>query len=157
MTMMPSTRSAVLALAVLVTAPALALAQSAAPPAAAPAADAAAQSRVEARIKQLHAQLRVTPTQDAQWGQFADVMRENAKDMDAAATQRAEQLPSMNAVQDMKSYEDLAEAHVQRLQKLLPAFETLYNAMSPEQKQIADRVFRGTAEHHAQTSTSHSQ
>lgn len=167
MTMMPSIRSAALVMTVLVSAPALALAQSAGAPAAAPisplpnaatpAADAAAQARVEARIKQLHAQLRITPAEAAQWNEFAEVMRANARDMDEAAMRRAEQLPTMNALQDLQSYEQLAEAHVQRLQKLIPAFEALYNAMPPQQKQIADRVFRAGAERHAQTAASPSQ
>jgi periplasmic protein CpxP/Spy len=163
MTMMPSMRSAAL-IAALVAAPALALAQSASAPApaataATPSASAptssaerAAEARVEARIKQLHAQLRITPAEDAQWSQFADVMRDNARAIDEAAAQRADQLPTMNALQDLQSYEQLAEAHVERVQKLIPAFEALYNAMSPQQKEIADRVFRGRAESHAAAS-----
>jgi periplasmic protein CpxP/Spy len=158
MSTMPSLCGAALLTAVLASAPALAqsagspAAQPAAPPpsAAGPAADQAAAARVEARIKQLHTQLQITPAEDAQWTQFAQIMRENARDMGEAAAQRAAQFATMNAVDDMKSYEQLAEAHVQRLQKLIPAFEALYNAMSTEQKQIADRVFRGGAERHAQ-------
>ena len=52
--------------------------------------------------------------------------------MDQAFMQRAQQYPTMNAVQKMQSYEQMAEAHVQHLQKLVPAFNNLYNAM-PEQ------------------------
>jgi protein CpxP len=167
MSTMPSMRDAALAVALLVSASALALAQSGAPPAAAPAApapsaaapstDAGAQARVEARIKQLHSQLGITSKEDAQWKAFADTMRSNAQEMDAAAAQRAEQLSTMNALQDMKSYEELAEAHVQHLQKLIPPFEALYNAMSPEQQQAADRVFRAGAERHAQKAGTSSQ
>jgi phosphate-selective porin len=156
MNVMPSLRGAAL-VAVLAALPGLALAQSAAKVAApaAPAASAAAaattraaEARVERRIKGLHAQLHITPAQKPQWDAFADVMRANAQDMDAAAARRAEQLPEMNAVQDLKSYEELAEAHVEHLQKLIPAFSALYAEMSPQQKEIADRVFRGRAERH---------
>jgi DNA repair ATPase RecN len=167
MTMMPSIRGAALVMAVLMSAPALALAQSAGSPSAAPAAppanaqapagDTAAQTRVDARIKQLHAQLRITQAEEAQWSQFADIMRANAGEMDEAAMQRGEKLSTMNALQDMQSYEQLAEAHVQHLQKLLPAFEALYTAMPDEQKKIADRVFRAGAERHAQKSGSANQ
>ena len=87
---------------------------------------------VENHIKQLHAQLRITPAEQLQWDQFAQVMRENARDMDQAFMQRAQQYPTMNAVQNMQSYEQMAEARVQHLQKLVPAFNNLYNAM-PEQ------------------------
>ena len=45
--------------------------------------------RVEARIKELHAQLRITPAEEPQWNEFAQVMRENARDMDQAFMQRA--------------------------------------------------------------------
>jgi periplasmic protein CpxP/Spy len=101
----------------------------------------------------LHAQLHITAAQDAQWRTFADTMRENARAIDQAAAQRADQLATMNAVQDLQSYEQLTEAHVERLQKLIPAFQALYNVMPPEQQQIADRIFRGSAERRAQAAS----
>ena len=70
--------------------------------------------------------------------------------MNQAAAEHAQQLSSMTAVQDLRSYQQLAEAHVQRLQKLTTAFEALYNAMPAEQKQLADQVFRASAENRAQ-------
>jgi periplasmic protein CpxP/Spy len=153
MTKMPSLRGAAL-VAVLAAVPGLALAQSAGAPAtaAAPAAHApaspstrAAAARVEAHIKRLHAALRITPAQKTQWDAFADVMRDNAHAIDEAAERRAERLPTMNAVEDLKSYEELAEQHVERLRKLIPAFSALYDTMPPHQKELADRVFRGRA------------
>ena len=45
--------------------------------------------------------------------------------------QRAQQFPSMNAVQDMQSYEEIAATHVQHLQKLIPAFQSLYEFNVP--------------------------
>jgi periplasmic protein CpxP/Spy len=107
------------------------------------AAAAAVPSRIDANLNQLHTALQITPAEEKQWNAFTAVMRSNAHDFEAALMQRAKQLPSMNAVQDLRSNEKLAEAQVQRLHKLLPPFEALYNAMSPEQRQIADRVFRG--------------
>lgn len=106
--------------------------------------------RVERRIKELHAQLHITQAQEPQWNQFAQVMRENARDMDQAFMHRAQQFATMNAVQNMQSYEQIAEEHTKRLQKLVPAFENLYNSMPDQQKQIADQVFRANAERHAQ-------
>ena len=104
------------------------------------------EERVENHIKQLHAQLRITPAEQLQWDQFAQVMRDNARDMDRALLQRAQQYPTMNAVQNMQSYEAIAEAHAQHLQKLVPAFDNLYNAMPEQQKKLADQVFRANAE-----------
>jgi hypothetical protein len=114
-----------------------------------------AEERVENRIKELHAQLRITPAEQPQWDQFAEVMRENAREIDQALMQRAQQFPTMNAVQNLQSYEQLAEAHAQRVQKLIPAFENLYNAMPEQQKQLADQVFRGNAEKHIGAAQTH--
>ena len=115
-----------------------------------------AEERVEGRIKELHAQLRITPAEEPHWNEFAQVMRENARDMDEAFIQRAQQFPTMNAVQNMQSYEQISEQHAQRLQKLVPAFQKLYDAMPDQQKRLADQVFRANAEKHTQhTAQSH--
>src|SRR6516164_1251376 len=167
MTPISSNRLASVAVAALLSLPAAALAQSSQAPAPAAAEGArpvAAQSplaghpvagrnaaeRVEQRIKELRAQLRITPAERSQWDQFAQVMRKNARDMDQAWMQRADQFQSMSAVQNMQSYEQLAEQHAQHLQKLVPAFQTLYDAMPDQQKQLADQVFRAKFEKHAQ-------
>ena len=107
------------------------------------------EERVENHIKQLRAQLHITPAEQSQWDQFAQVMRDNARDMDRAFMQRAQQYPTMNAVQNMQSYEQIAEAHAQHLQRLVAAFDNLYNAMPEEQKKLTDEVFRVNAERHA--------
>jgi uncharacterized protein YpuA (DUF1002 family) len=114
-----------------------------------------AEERVERYIKDLHARLQITPAEETQWNQFAEVMRQNARDMDQVFRQRAEQFSSMNAVQNMQSYAQLAEDHAQRVQKLVPAFENLYNAMPEQQKQIADQVFRANAERHIGATQTH--
>ena len=156
------------ALAALLSLPAAALAQSsqvttpapqgAAPPPAVsspmaghPVAGKNAEERVEHRITELHAQLRITPAERQQWDQFAEVMRENARDMDQALIQRSQQFQSMSALQNMQSYEQIAEAHARHLQKLVPAFENLYNTMPDQQKRLADQVFRANAEQHQQS------
>jgi 7-keto-8-aminopelargonate synthetase-like enzyme len=148
------------AVAALLALPAVAFAQSTQPPAAAaaggsplasrPAAGSTAEQRVEEHIKQLHAQLRITSAEEPQWNQFADVMRGNARSMDQAISARMQQYPTMNALQNMQSYEQIAQTHAQDLDKLVPAFENLYNAMPAPQKQVADQVFRANAETNAQ-------
>jgi protein CpxP len=122
------------------------------PAAAAPAAPSndPVQQRVEARIKQLHSQLHITAAEEPQWQQFAQTMRDNAREIDEAAMQRSQQYPTMTAVQNLQSYETLAESHAQHLQKLVPAFQSLYDAMSAEQKKTADDVFRASAQARAQ-------
>jgi hypothetical protein len=107
-----------------------------------------AEERVERRIRELHSQLQITPAEELQWNEFAQVMRENARDMDQAFMQRAQQFPTMNALQNMQSYEQISEEHAQRVQKLVPAFQKLYGAMPDQQKRLADQVFRANAEKH---------
>ena len=107
-----------------------------------------AEERVEHRIKELHSQLQITPAEEPQWNEFAQVMRANARDMDQAFMQRAQQFPTMSAVQNMQSYEQISQEHAQRVQKLVPAFQKLYDAMSDQQKRVADQVFRANAEKH---------
>jgi periplasmic protein CpxP/Spy len=168
-----SGRFAPIAVAALLSLPAAAWAQSSqspatqaatpAPPAAAaspmadhPVSGKNAEERVENRIKELHAQLRITPAEEPQWNEFAQVMRENAREMDQVFMQRAQQYPTMNAVQNMQSYEQISEEHAQRVQKLVPAFQKLYDAMPDQQKRLADQVFRANSEKHLQrTAQSH--
>jgi periplasmic protein CpxP/Spy len=148
------------AVAALLLLPATAVAQSAPqgalPPGAAsplaghPVAGKSAEERVERRISELRTQLRVTPAEQQQWDQFANVMRENARDMDRIFIERSQQLESMTALQNMQSYQQLADAHAQHLQKLVAAFQSLYEAMPDQQKQLADQVFHANAEQRAQ-------
>ena len=154
MKVIASNRLALLAVAAFLALQAAASAQSAqapataAPPTVATPTLKSAQERVERRIAELYAQLKITPAEQQQWDQFAQVMRDNAREMDEVFTQRAQQYESMNAVQNMQSYEHVAETHAQQLQKLVPAFQNLYNSMPDQQKQIADQVFRANAAKH---------
>ncbi|HKE13029.1 MAG TPA: Spy/CpxP family protein refolding chaperone [Myxococcota bacterium] len=115
------------------------------PPGAAPAPPppkkASPADRVETRIQDLHRNLKITPAQETQWRDFAQVMRDNEKAIDVILKERAANISKMNAIDDLRSYEKLADAHAEGLKKLVPAFEALYNTMSDEQKKNADAVF----------------
>jgi periplasmic protein CpxP/Spy len=111
--------------------------------------DRAAEARVEKRISELYKQLQITEAQKPQWDQFAQVMRDNATSMETLYQDRASRLESMSAVENMQSYEKIAEQHAADMQKLLPAFEALYNTLSDRQKAAADRAFRASAERYA--------
>jgi hypothetical protein len=59
---------------------------------------------------------------------------------------------NMSAVDDLKTYQKFAQAHVDGLKNLISAFEVLYTAMPDDQKKLADHVFsthkhRGEASH----------
>lgn len=96
---------------------------------------------VEGRISDLHNRLQITPAQEDQWKQVADVMRQNAKDVEAVIKERAS-AKSMTAVDDLKSYEKISAVHEEGMKRLIPPFQTLYDSMSDQQKKNADAVFR---------------
>ena len=121
----------------------------AAPPAATPALSRTDAMRVDQRIKLLHDQLGVTSAEQAQWDQYAQVMRENAAVITHAGADRAAKLDGMTAVATMQSYADLAKLHGENMEKLAAAFTTLYGSLSPAQKQKADTLFRVRAESRA--------
>ena len=103
------------------------------------------QSLVERRITDLHGKLHITSQQSQQWDQFAQVMRDNAREMDQIYQQRAEKLGSMSAVDNMQSYAQIEQQRAQDVQKLVPAFQTLYSSLSDQQKKTADQIFRNYA------------
>jgi hypothetical protein len=103
------------------------------------------QSLAERRIAELHSRLQITPQQAEQWNRFAQVMRENAAETDRNYRQRADRLGAMSAVDNLQSYAELEQQRAQEIQKLVPAFQTLYGALSDQQKREADQMFRSYA------------
>ncbi len=103
--------------------------------------------RVEARITQLHKQLKITAAQQPQWDALAQVMRDNAQQMETALKARAQTVSTGSAVDDLHSYEAIADAHADGLKKFVPAFEALYATMSDDQKKTTDAVFRDHQPH----------
>jgi protein CpxP len=97
---------------------------------------------VEQRITNLHAALKITPDEETQWNGVAQAMRENAAAMDKlVATNRTSPPQNLSAVDDLKTYQQFAQAHVDGLKNLISAFSTLYTTMPDAQKKIADEVF----------------
>ena len=96
----------------------------------------------EAQIKQLQGSLNITAAQEPLWNNLTQVMRENAKDMDAINKDRAENTKAMNAVEHMKFHSQITQAHLDQMNKLIPPFEAFYDSMSDEQKNITDTTFR---------------
>ena len=98
--------------------------------------------RTEARIKDLHARLKITPAQEDLWNKVTQVMRDDAKKMDTLNQARFEKAKTLTAIDDLKSYSEIAQAHADGLKNFIPVFETLYVAMSDDQKKDADSLFR---------------
>ena len=102
---------------------------------------------VERRIADLHTQLKITDQQAKPWDAFAQTMRDNAQKADQAFRDRSQKIATMSAVDAMKSYADITQMHADNMKKLSVAFSDLYAVLSPEQKQIADTMYRNPHGH----------
>jgi protein CpxP len=98
------------------------------------------EDRVAAHIKTLHDKLKITATEEPQFEAFAKVIRENEAVVHALVEARHEK-EGATAVDDLKSYKEIVDAHAAGLAKQIPAFEALYNVMPADQKANADSVF----------------
>ncbi len=98
-------------------------------------------NRIETRIGRLHNDLKITAAQEPAWQRFAGTMRANAVQMDNAFTRRQQNYDSMNAVQDLQSYGEVEQINARNIAQLLPPFEALYAALSPQQQKTADAIF----------------
>jgi len=111
---------------------------------------------VETRIKTLHDKLKITADQDAEWQAVAQTMRENEAEISQLIEARHQDPQSMTAVDDLQSYQKIAQAHADGLKKMSSSFEALYNDMSDDQKKNADQVFGSFEGHHGGKSMKHS-
>ena len=106
------------------------------------AAKVSSEDRVEARIKDMHAKLKITQAQEEQWAKVAQMMRDNEKTIEPLIKARIENAKTMTAVDDLKSYGEITDAHADGIKKFTPVFATLYAGMSDAQKKEADGLFR---------------
>lgn len=117
-----------------------ALAQNATP---APAHQTRAERRAETvdqRISALHAELKITPNEEADWRAVAQTMRDNGAAMQKLAAEKSSQ-QNMTAMDDLLTYQQFAQTRLDGLKNLVATFGTLYNAMPEQQKKLADQVF----------------
>lgn len=112
------------------------------------AANSSDQTRIEARIKDMHAKLKITTAEEDQWAKVADVMRDNATKMDELRNARMANAKTMTAIDDLRSYGEMTDAHAGEIKKFTVVFATLYAGMSDAQKAQADQLFRdGDGQH----------
>ena len=131
----------VMAAALLAAPPSFAQAGAPAPPHQTPAERRA--ETVEQRIAALHAALKITPAEEPAWEAVAQTMRENAAAMGKLVADTAARIrQGLTAVEDIQSYQQLAQAQADELKRLLASFTSLYEGMPDEQKKLADHVFR---------------
>jgi periplasmic protein CpxP/Spy len=104
-----------------------------------------ARAAVDDRINELQSRLAITPAQMAPWSAFGAAMRDNAAATDAVFAQRAAAVSAMSAVENMRSYAQIARAYADNTERLANAFDSLYESLSETQKQAADTLFREQA------------
>ena len=68
---------------------------------------------IDALIKHLHDTFKITVAQEESWEKVANVMRENAETMSKLAKTRSEGAKTMTAVDDLRSYAEISEAHAE--------------------------------------------
>lgn len=107
---------------------------------------------IETRIKTLHDKLMITADQEDSFNAVAQVMRDNETNFKSMIEARHQNGPTMTAVEDLESYQKIAQAHVDGLQKLIDAFKPLYDGLSDDQKKNADEIF-GRFEGHRPSDT----
>lgn len=127
--------------ALLLVAPLVTLAQGTPGPSTPAPPKAAVASHIEQRIKSLHDRLKITAAEEPQWAAVAQAMRDAAETVGKLVHERREKAGAMNAVEDLRSYQAIAEAHATGVAKLVSAFEELYAVMPPDQQKNADAVF----------------
>ena len=109
-----------------------------------PAAAAATSNRpetVEQRITALKAALKITPDQESKWEGVAKAMRENAAAMDKLVQEKKGKMANLNAVDDLRTYQEFSQVRLDGLKNLISSFKTLYDGMPADQKKNADHVF----------------
>jgi hypothetical protein len=103
--------------------------------------DAQRNADVETHIKSMHAKLKITPDEEMRWNNVAQTMRDSASELEQALDKRQAMVGSATALDNLNSYGDIAQAHVDGVKKLSAAFAPLYDAMPDDQKKLADDVF----------------
>jgi protein CpxP len=96
---------------------------------------------VEQRITALKAALKITPDQESKWDGVAKAMRENAAAMDKLVQEKKGKMANMNAIDDLKTYQEFSQVRLDGMKNLISSFKTLYDAMPADQKKNADHVF----------------
>ena len=104
--------------------------------------------RIEGRIAFLHADLKITLAQQAQWDRVAAAMRASAKQKDQLFQQmRANRDKPKTAVERLEQRMQFIEAQASAEKSFVEAFKPLYAVLSDDQKQAADELFGRSFRH----------
>ncbi|MGI4940719.1 MAG: Spy/CpxP family protein refolding chaperone [Janthinobacterium lividum] len=96
---------------------------------------------LDQRVRRLHSQLGITPEQEELWRPVATAMVDSASGVGDAMQARFNKPQPMSAIDDIRTYQAVANAHAKGLMQLADAFAPLYAAMPPAQQKAADKLF----------------
>lgn len=94
-------------------------------------------ARMQQHLDRFKAELKLTPEQEPAWQAFAQAVTAQMHEM--KSTWESARGRAMTAPERMQQRLHFAEQRVQGLREISHAFDNLYNALTPEQKAIADR------------------
>jgi hypothetical protein len=98
---------------------------------------------VEGRIAFLKAELKITDAQTPQWNRFADVLREQAKSMNAMRDQMMKMDEPTTLPEQLDRREKMMTSHLASMKTFKDAVGPLYASFSDEQKKTADELMVG--------------
>jgi hypothetical protein len=90
--------------------------------------------RVEGHISFLKAELKIAPAQEKAWGDYAEVLRANAKQLNALAAAHAKAPAAASPVDRIAQQEHMLAARLEIVRRTKPALAALYAALADEQK-----------------------
>jgi hypothetical protein len=99
---------------------------------------------LEGRIAFIKAVLQITPAQESAFNGLADAMRANAKDRAAAFEQRrADREKPKTAIERVEMQVQALKTRTAGRERILAALKPLYESLTLDQKQVADRLVGG--------------
>jgi hypothetical protein len=100
---------------------------------------------VEARLAYVKTALKITPAQQQAWDAYANLQRDNARDMEArfnamrSEPRKPDDRPR-DAVSRLEREQTFLTEAAARIAKLIEVEKPLYASFSPDQKRVADMV-----------------
>ena len=95
--------------------------------------------RAERRLEMLKVQLKLTAQQEPLWQAFAEKAKSEAgRGMQAMRNQVAD--PKLTAPERMAQRQEMMQAHLTAMTGVHESFNRLYDALTPEQKTVADQL-----------------
>ena len=98
----------------------------------------------EGKLAFLKSWLGITEAQNGPWNAFADVVRAQAKSLAESQQKRMPTpgKPESTLPQWVDQHLQMMEENLAAMKKIKPALDTLYQALTPEQRQKADQLVR---------------